>query len=173
MDYYRGPGILSRAARRGGTASVELALVMPVLIVLLFGSIEVGMLVKASITVSRISNEAARMAGIGAAPARIDAHTASSATGLDPDLLSAVYERRSWDVDTQAWGEWTTLGTDPLNPADNDASMGEQVRVVLDYPYALLFRGLFGAAMRADGDGALHLPATVVTARGFGEYREQ
>jgi len=165
--------IILRTHQRGGTASVELAVVLPVLIVLLFGSIEVGMLVRASMAVNRVANEAARMAGIGGAPARIESHIASCATGLDMDLVSITYERRTPDAIAQSWGEWVTLGTDPLNPADNDASVGDDVRAVLDYPYPLLFRGLLGGLMGANDAGVVHLPATVVTARGFGEYQEQ
>lgn len=157
---------------RRGTASVELAVVLPVLVLLLFGSLEVGMLVKASMTVNRVANEAARMAGVGASPARITAHIASSATGLAFDQLTTLYEYRQWDTATNAWGEWTTLGTDPLNPADNDAPMGSQVRVTLAYPYQLLFRGLLGPELGAT-DGGINLPASIITVRGFGEYREQ
>lgn len=157
---------------RQGTASVELAVVLPVLVLLLFGSLEVGMLVKASMTVNRVANEGARMAGVGASPARISAHIASSATGLDFDQIITRYEYRQWDTATSAWGNWTTLGTDPLNPADNDAPMGAQVRVTLQYPYDLIFRGLLGRELGA-ADGGIILPASVITVRGFGEYREQ
>ena len=47
---------------RGGTATVEFALVAPVLIVLLLGTIDVGQYVNVGQTVSNASREAARLA---------------------------------------------------------------------------------------------------------------
>jgi len=76
--------------RRGtdqGQASVELALLLPVVVLLLLAVLQVGLVARDVVLVTHASLEAARAAAADSAPgAALDAARASS--GLDPDRLS-------------------------------------------------------------------------------------
>jgi len=152
-----------RALRsRRGTATVELALVLPTLIVLVFGVIEVGLLVRATLAVNHVANEAARAAAIGTTPAQIDASLPAMSPGINAQLITATYTCRTWDEETQTWGPWVTLGS---SGTENDAASGSQVMVEFQYPYGMVFARLFGAMLHASDDGTIPLSASMVTIR--------
>ncbi len=153
---------LSSACARRGTATVELALVLPTLVVLLFGVIEVGLLVRATLAVNHVANEAARAVAIGTTPAQVNASLPGLSPGLNAQLINATYTYRAWNPDTQTWGQWVTLGA---VGSDNDAPSGSQVMVELHYPHGLVFGRLFGAMLRASEDSTITLSATMVTIR--------
>ncbi len=152
----------SPAATRRGAVSVELAMILPTLVILLFGTLEVGLLVRSSLGINHVANEAARIAAVGAVPATIDAHMASSAPGMNSQEITRTYSRRSWDSATATWSGWSTLGS---NGTGNDAVAGDQIRVSLQYPHQLILRGLLGPALGASEDNTVTLSATVVTLR--------
>ena len=147
---------------RRGTATVELALVLPTLIVLVFGAIEVGLLVRATLAVNHVANEAARAAAIGNTPAQIDACLPVMSPGINAQLITSTYTCRTWDADTQTWGQWVTLGS---SGAENDAPRGSQIMVALHYPHGTVFGRLFGAMLHASEDGTISLSASMVTIR--------
>lgn len=153
---------LSGMRARRGTASVELALILPTLMLLLFGAIEVGVMVRASSAVNHIAGEAVRAAAVGASPTLINEHVTAVSTGLNPAQLSVTSEYRAWDADTQAWTDWTTLGA---SGAVNNAPRGSQIRVTISYPHSLLMPGLFAGVLGSAEDGSVSLSATVVTIR--------
>lgn len=70
-----------------GQALAELALVLPVLILLLFAIIEFGRVFSAHLTVIAASREGARYGIVGATDAEIVAHVKESAATLDTSLL--------------------------------------------------------------------------------------
>lgn len=78
---------MTRLRDEPGAAAVEFALILPLLIVLLFGIFEFGRLFNEQITVSNAAREAARVMAIAddAGKARAAA-VASSEPSLDPDL---------------------------------------------------------------------------------------
>jgi Flp pilus assembly protein TadG len=71
----------------GGQATVELALVLPLVVVLLFAVVQVGLLVRDEVMVVHAAREAARQAAvepdIGKAKAAAASSTGLSASGLD------------------------------------------------------------------------------------------
>lgn len=148
--------------RRSGTASVELAIILPTLALLLFGSLEVGMLVRSSLAVNHIANEAARMAAVGALPSQIDARVEVVARNIDTSQLTVTYQVRRWDVMSDTWSDWQTLGT---GLAINDASTGNEIRVVVNYSHRLLIPGVTATLLHADQNGEVPLSATVITVR--------
>jgi len=137
-------------------------MILPTLILLLFGSLEMGMLVRSCIAVNHVANEAARMASVGALPSQITARIPITARNISYALITARYEVRRWDVMTQKWSAWQTLGTrGPLN----DASTGDEIRVVIDYPHELLVPGVTASLLHADANNDVALSSTVITVR--------
>ncbi|MGD9495785.1 MAG: TadE/TadG family type IV pilus assembly protein [Armatimonadota bacterium] len=151
-----------QARGRKGTVSAELALLLPTLVLLLFGILEVGLLVRASAALNHAASEAVRAAAVGATPATLDSRIATNATGIDEQLITHTYRRRSWDTAAAAWGPWVTLGT---NGTYNDAVAGDQVQVDLQYPHKLIMGGLLGSALGASDDNRLTLTASAIILR--------
>jgi Flp pilus assembly protein TadG len=77
-----------------GQASVELALLLPVVVLLLLAVLQVGLLARDVVLVTHASREAARAAATDPDPAA--ARLAASASGgLDPDRLTVTVEGRA------------------------------------------------------------------------------
>jgi Flp pilus assembly protein TadG len=68
--------------RDRGAAAVEFALLLPVLILLLFGIVEFGRALNAQITITQAAREGARLASLGTALATVQTKTMAAATGL-------------------------------------------------------------------------------------------
>jgi len=71
-----------------GQALVEMALVLPLFFLLLFGVIEMGRVGYAYITVSNAARAGGRVATIGAADSEITSSVQNAATSLDPASLT-------------------------------------------------------------------------------------
>jgi Flp pilus assembly protein TadG len=101
--------------REGGQALVETALILPILILLLFGSIEIGRLCFVYISVNNAARTAVRVASLGASNAEIT-NAINDATILDDDSF--------------------IIEIDP----DVEASRisGEEVSVAVSYPVQLI-----------------------------------
>jgi hypothetical protein len=83
-----------RVRGAGGQATVEAALVLPFVMLLLLAVVQVGLLVRAQVLVTHAAREAARAAAVDAdQQAAVDA--ADNATTLDRSRLSVVIERRN------------------------------------------------------------------------------
>lgn len=75
-----------RTAQDQGSAAVEFALVLPVLMLILFGIIDLGRMLNARITLSQAAHEGARAAAIAGDDAALEAVTkvmGSMASGMD------------------------------------------------------------------------------------------
>jgi len=68
--------------RERGAAAVEFALVFPMLLVLLFGIIDFGMLVNTNVIVANASRDAARTASLGGTEADIRTQASAGLTSL-------------------------------------------------------------------------------------------
>lgn len=152
----------SPRSERAGTATVELALVLPVFIMLLFGTLEIGLMARSSMALSQVGREAARAASVGAAPTRLHSLIGEVSTGLNSDRLTIALECRSLDEQTGAWGNWTTLSGDG---AQNSALSGDQVRIVLTYRHLLATGSLLADVLGASEDNVVTLSSTVVSVR--------
>lgn len=88
---------LHRAARRGadeqGQSTVELALLLPVVVVLLLAVLQVGLVGRDLLLVTHAAREAARAAATDPDPAAAR-RAAASATGLPADGLTVTASRR-------------------------------------------------------------------------------
>jgi len=153
-----------RAIRSGqrGTTTVELAIVAPLLIFLLFGIIEFGLMVKDLVGINQAAREGARTAAVGATPATITTRIAGSAPTIDTSQLTTLYEYRSYDEDSSTWGNWTVLGT---SDGQNNASDGDQIRISLEYPHQLVTGGVFASLADDPEQGTVSLETAIIMRR--------
>ena len=70
------------ARRDRGAAAVEFALLLPVLLLLVFGLIDFGRALNAQITLTQVAREGARLAALG--QSNVVSRTQAAATGLSP-----------------------------------------------------------------------------------------
>jgi Flp pilus assembly protein TadG len=88
-----GPDRDPTRSRDAGQASVELALALPVLALLLLVAVQVGLVVRAQVLVTHAAREAARAAAVDPDPsAALDAARASA--DLDPTRLTVLVSGR-------------------------------------------------------------------------------
>ena len=73
-----------KTPRDRGAAAVEFALLLPLLMLLVFGIIDFGRALNAQITLTQAAREGARMAALGEPNANVVSGTQSAATGLSP-----------------------------------------------------------------------------------------
>ncbi|MGC9319302.1 MAG: TadE/TadG family type IV pilus assembly protein [Armatimonadota bacterium] len=151
-----------RIDRRQGAASVEMALLAPLLIYLLFAVIEFGVMVGDVVHIHQVAREGARAAVVGATPTTIDARVEAAAAPMDTTGMQTVYEFRSYDIATGTWSEWQTLGTEDTA---NNASPDDQVRATITYPHKLLLPGLFGTWADDPESGTITLKASIIMRR--------
>ena len=78
---------LANSAERGGTL-VEAAIVLPILILLLFGVVEFARAYNAQITLTHAAREGARVLAITEDPDQAEAAAKDAATSLDPGLIA-------------------------------------------------------------------------------------
>jgi len=109
----------ARAGERG-QALVELALALPILVVLLLGILEVGMLLHAYLTVEHGAREGARLGATGAGDQAIIDRVVASCPGLDPARLEVV-----------------------ISPPASSRSAGDTLEVTVRFAYRSI-TGLFG-----------------------------
>lgn len=157
---YRG---LHCAGRRAGTTTVELALVFPILITLLFSIIEIGMLTRTNLMLRHAAGEAVRAAAVGATPSELDALVKTCLRGFDTTLVGRDYQWRSWDADVAAWSEKTPLAS--TDNGENDAPEGAKIEITLSYSYRLLTGSLMAQMLHAHENNTIPLSVTVSTTR--------
>ena len=85
MDRQRSSG---RGARDRGSAAVEFALVLPLLLLLVFGIIDFGRLLNAQLTLTQAAREGARLAAVG--QPNVVGQTQAAAIGLSPVNVSVT-----------------------------------------------------------------------------------
>ena len=108
---------MKRLARLGGTdgqALVEFALVLPLLLLVLFGVIEFGMLFFTTLTLNEAARDAARYASVGAS---------------DAQIVQVVQQ----DCATLDTAELTVL----VSPPAGSQVTGDPVTVTVEYPDTL------------------------------------
>lgn len=71
-----------------GAAMIEMALILPLLLLILMGTIEFGRAYNARITLTHATREGARELAISGDPGQAETATRNAATSLDQDLLT-------------------------------------------------------------------------------------
>lgn len=79
---------VKRATRADGQAAVEFALVLPVVLVMAFGLVVVGVAVRNELAVELAAREGARAAVVSASPAAAAATAATRAVGMPIDVAT-------------------------------------------------------------------------------------
>lgn len=133
-----------------GLVSVELALVAPVLLLLLFGVVELGALMSDYVVLNAAARAGARSAAVGWPTAIVEQRIASVASSLESQRLTISIQWRK--LESGVWTAWTALGN--VNDGSglvNDAPQGAEIRVALSYCHGLLAPGIFGALADAPG----------------------
>jgi Flp pilus assembly protein TadG len=94
---WRAAGLFRRPVRPGrpnrpdrGAVAVEFALLLPVLLLLLFGIIDFGRALNAQITLTQAVREGARLASVGATSTSVVSRTQDAATGLSPVTVTVT-----------------------------------------------------------------------------------
>jgi Flp pilus assembly protein TadG len=127
-----------------GAALLEFAVVVLLLLTLLFGIIEFGLLMKDYLVLNQAAREGARSASLGSPTSGVTARIQSTAATLKPANLTIALQKRAMATTP---GPWVALGnaTDGLH---NDAQQGDEVRAYLTYSHNLVtgsfFSWLFG-----------------------------
>ena len=106
---------LPRRESEDGAAAVEFALVLPVLLLLIFGIVDFGRMLNAKITINQAAREGARAAALVDQDAGVDRATAA-AGGLDieaPDVVGCPDEADP-DADATATVTYTFTFVTPL-----------------------------------------------------------
>ena len=147
---------------RKGAATVELAMVLPLLLFMLFSIIEVGYLVKNRMELGQAAREASRAAIGGAVPATLTERIGENLPSINIADVQTTYDFRHWDTDTGAWGNWQVLGTDGIK---NNARQGDQIRIRLSCGHTLMIHGLTGSVLGADENGQVTLEAAAMLMR--------
>ena len=118
---------------RKGQTLIELALVLPILLMLVFGIIEFGRVFNAYVLVSNASREGARQASVGKA---------------DSDVRSKVKDVAS------------SLGLEDgdinINPGKGSRDYGDKVTVTVNYELPII-APLIDVILDTDGDGSYQL----------------
>ena len=122
-----------------GAALVEFALVSVLLFLILFGIIEVGLLLGNQAQVGAAAREAARAAAVGSTVGDAQMRGANAGTGLHL-TAAAVYLEKSIDGTV-----WVPLGD---NGSANDALSGSLVRATVTFNHPLVTTFLFSGSTR-------------------------
>jgi len=151
-----------RGGPRSATATVELALVLPVLLLMLFGILEMGLLFKDYLMSQQAVREGARTAALGATPAQVTSAVRAAASTLNPSYFTVQCQYRVWQG--TGWGAWLTLGTSNDGTANN-APPGAQIRISTTYKHKLLTGALFGWLADDPSMNAITLRAAAICRR--------
>jgi len=134
-----------RPANRG-SVTVEMVLVTPILLMLLFGIIEFGLIFKDIAILKQATREGARTAAVGATTTQIISQVMSSAATISPDDLTIELKYRVYSGSWPSWDSAPTLGNiGSGESAQNDALQGAQIRVHVSYPHQLISGRLFSS----------------------------
>ncbi len=137
-------------------------MVAPLLIFLLFGIIEFGLMVKDLVGVNQAAREGARSAAVGATPASLTTRIAGAAPTINPANLELVYHFRSFNQTNGTWGPWQVLGTDG---SENNAKAGDQIRISVNYGHQLATGALFAGLADDPENGIVTLSTAIVMQR--------
>jgi Flp pilus assembly protein TadG len=76
--------------RDRGSVAVEFALLLPVLLLLIFGIIDFGRAINDQITLTQAAREGARLASLGYSTSAVTSRAQSAATGLSPVTVTVT-----------------------------------------------------------------------------------
>ena len=136
--------ISSQQRTDSGSVTVEMVLVTPILLVLLFGIIEFGLIFKDIAILKQATREGVRSAAVGETTSHITSQVEASAATISPDALTIELKYRLYSGGWPSWDSAPALGNiGSGETAQNDAPQGAQIRVQVSYPHQLISGRLF------------------------------
>jgi Flp pilus assembly protein TadG len=156
-------GHLSQCRR--GAAAVEMAIVAPLLVLLVFGILEVGLLLKDYLGLSQAAREGARIASVGSPLSTIDARIKASAPSIDVSRLTWSGEWCPYDSSGTP-GAWTPLA-DVGSGSDlrNNAAPGSQVKITVELGHQLVTGQIMDFLSDAGNPGTVTLRSSMILRR--------
>lgn len=149
-----------------GTATAELAMVLPVLLLFSIGAAEAGFAIRSYMACQSAAYRAARAAAVGEPTQLI---IARAKDGLPPQMAQAVQislHKRDYWLGLPP-GAWQPLGDKLVGSRlYNDAEVGQHVRATISYAHPLLTP--FGQFLDPDRDGSV-----LITAIAFAEREKE
>lgn len=120
-----------------GQAMVEFALILPILLLLVMGIAEFGMMFNAYLSVQNATREGARIGIVGATDEEMEERILSTSPSLREERMAITIE-----------------------PNSNTRTSGETLRVLVDYDYQMTvpFIGiLFGGSVNLSGESSMRI----------------
>ena len=122
----------TRAGRRTGQAVVEFALVLPVFLLLVFGTIEFG---RAYLTLHLLTNASREGARVGSLPGNLEAAVTTAVT----DFLTAAGLTGAQPPTTMVFPEGVAMTTGNERAGGlTDAVQGDRIQVTVAYSFVVL-----------------------------------
>jgi hypothetical protein len=164
-----------RLCRTRGTTMVEMALVLPLLLLLLFGILEFGWLIKEYLGLNQAAREGVRAAAVGAMTGNIQARVQAQAGTLDTTQLvwcsgwsdsePGVYGRvMRYDNRTGTFLAPEQLGDD-TDSSCNTAKPGDQIGIMVTYEHRLVTGSLLAWLADSTKPGVVTLHSHMVIRR--------
>jgi Flp pilus assembly protein TadG len=134
---------LSRLRRdTRGAVLVEFALVSMVLLVLVFGMVEYGLLISERLSIQQAAREGARSAAIGEVTSNVTTKVLNSAPGIPLTSANVTLEKQTGS------GSWGSLGN-TTDGTQNNAVFGDYVRVTVRFNHSWITQ-LFSSSPTVD-----------------------
>ena len=143
---------------RRGAAMVELAIAMPLLLLILMGIVEFGMVMHDQLMLAQGAREGARAAAIGKVRSEVVAET------IRASLLAVKREAVEVELLHAEPDDWKPI-TDAPDGKENSVSRNTMVRVTIKQYHHRMVTGSFFAWLPGYKDGGLNLSAAMVMRR--------
>ncbi len=150
-------------AHRAGTATVELALVAPLLLLLLMGIIEFGLLFEHFMLLKNAAREGARTGATGNSTTAIADRVENAAAQLPTEDLTTTQKYGVYDEGSWTW--YTLADVSGGEGIMNNAPAGALVKVEVSYPHSLIATGILPGLEDEPGSGTINLTATATFRR--------
>ena len=143
-----------------GTAMVEMAIVLFLLLLLVLGIVEFGVMFRNYLTLDEVARVGCRSAALGSSTSVISSRITNTAgsLGLDSQYMTGtVLEYRIDDKAGGVWTGWQALGNGAggYNNAPSDANYDSQVKIQIAYMYPLITGSFFSEIIGDSGNVTL------------------
>ena len=137
-------------------------MIVPILALILFGVVELGMMLRAGLELNSMAREATRSLSAGEATGVVNLRIADEGTNLERERLAIVMEFRPY-LGSGTWASsWQPVSD---SGGENAVPTHAQVRATLDYDHVLMMPGLFRFLTDDPETGSRRISASVVMLR--------
>ena len=143
-----------------GAALVEMAIVLFLLLLLVLGIVEFGVMFRNYMTLDVVARVGCRSAALGSGTSVVSGRITNAAglLGLNSQYLTNVdLQYRVYDKAGGVWTGWQALGNagSGYNNAPSDVNYDSQVKVGVAYTYPLITGSFFSGIIGQSGDVTL------------------